>query len=201
MSTDNNGSYALDRLIGDLKINEIARLEPGLKNERLRRTSDGSFAGVNFPRDEKVIAVETTYNPDDPTITVNVQKRRWEQLMEDYQGRMNAETGKIFESDHVDVSSEAIALNSQALCGHADEDPKGLPEFIWPAFYPSGSVRGKGTTASLPSELTMWARLGHPCGRDFLATEFLAQHPEFSWQAEFLKDMKSHSWTLFKARK
>ncbi|MGQ9673607.1 MAG: hypothetical protein ACUVV5_10820 [Candidatus Aminicenantales bacterium] len=201
ISTDNNGAYALDWLIGDLKTNEIAQLEPGLKNQRLRRTSDGSLAGVNFPRDEKIIAKETTYNPVDPTITVNVRKRRWEQLIEDHQGRINAETGKLFDSDHVDASSGAIALNSQVLCGHAEEDPKGLLEFIWPAFYPASSLQGKGTTASLRKELTMWARMGQPCGRDFLATEFLAKHPEFSWQAEFLKDMKSHPETLFKAGK
>lgn len=200
MSTDNNGAYANDWLIGDLKTNEIARLELGLKNQRLWRTSDGYFAGANFPCDEKVIAEETTYNPQDPAITVNVRKRRWEQLMEEYKGRINAETGKLFEADHVDTSSGAIALNSQILCGHVDEDPRGLPEFIWPAFYPAGSVQGKVTTASLATELTMWARMGHPCGRDFLATEFLAMHPEFSWQAEFLKDMKSYPWTLFKAR-
>jgi len=201
MMTGNNGAYANDWLVGDLKTNEIARLELGLKNQRVWRTTDGYFVGANFPCDEKVIAEETTYKPDDPTLTVNVRRARWEQLMEEYKGRINAETGKLFEADHLDASSGTVALNSQVLCGHVDEDPRGLPEFIWPAYYPAGSVQGKVTTAALASELKMWARMGHPCGRDFLAAEFLAKHPEFSWQAEFLKDMKSHPWTLFEAKK
>jgi hypothetical protein len=201
MTTDNNGAYANDWLVGDLKTNEIARLELGLKNQRLWRTADGYFAGANFPCDEKVIAEETTYKPDDLNLTVNVRKARWEQLMEEYKGRINAETAKLFEADHFDASSGSVALNSQVLCGHVDEDPRGLPEFIWPAYYPAGSVQGKVTTAALAGELKMWARMGHPCGRDFLAAEFFSKHPEFSWQAEFLKDMKSYPWTLFEAKK
>jgi hypothetical protein len=201
MTTDNNGAYANDWLVGDLKTNEIARLELGLKNQRLWRTADGYFAGANFPCDEKVIAEETTYKPDDLNLTVNVRKARWEQLMEEYKGRINAETAKLFEADHLDASSGSVALNSQVLCGHVDEDPRGLPEFIWPAYYPAGSVQGKVTTAALAGELKMWARMGHPCGRDFLAAEFFSRHPEFSWQAEFLKDMKSYPWTLFEAKK
>lgn len=201
MKTGNNGAYANDWLIGDVKTNEIARLELGLKNQRIWRTTDGYFVGANFPCDEKVIAEETTYKPEDSTLTVNVRKARWEQLMEEFKGRINAETGKLFEADHLDASTGAVVLNSQVLCGHVDEDPRGLPEFIWPAYYPAGSVQGKVTTAALASELKLWARMGHPCGRDFLVAEFLAKHPEFSWQAPFLKDMKSHPWTLFEAKK
>ncbi len=201
MTTDNNGAYANDWLVGDLKTNEIARLELGLKNQRVWRTTDGYFVGANFPCDEKVIAEETTYKPDDPTLTVNVRKARWEQLMEEFKGRINAETAKLFVADHLDVTKGVETMNNQVLCGHVDEDPRGLPEFIWPAFYPAGSVQGKVTTAALASELRMWARMGHPCGQDFIAADFLAKHPEYSWQASFLKDMKSHPWTLFQAKK
>ena len=47
----------------------------------------------------------------------------------------------------------------------------------------------------------MWARMGHPCGEDFLSGPFLEKHPEFQWQALYLKDMKANPWTLFKAEK
>jgi len=43
------------------------------------------------------------------------------------------------------------------------------------------------------------ARAGHPCGADFTAKEFLAQHPEYAWQAPLLRDMKAGPWTEFKS--
>ena len=43
------------------------------------------------------------------------------------------------------------------------------------------------------------ARMGHPCGRDFLVGPFLKAHPEYSWQAPLLRDMKAGPWTLFRA--
>src|SRR5512136_2712060 len=101
----NNGAYANDWLVGDLKTNEIARLELGLKNQRLWRTGDGYFVGANFASDPKVIAEETTYNPDDPKLTVNSRKARWEMLMEENKGKIDAEYGKLFEGDHFDASS------------------------------------------------------------------------------------------------
>jgi hypothetical protein len=121
--------------------------------------------------------------------------------MEQYKGKINAEAGKLFEADHLDAASGAEASNSRTLCGHVDEDPQGLPEFIWSAHYPAGSVQGKVTTAALAKELKLWARKGHPCGRDFLAADFFAAHPEYAWQAPFLKDMKAFDWTLFEAKR
>jgi hypothetical protein len=43
--------------------------------------------------------------------------------------------------------------------------------------------------------------MGHPCGQDFRAEEFLAKHPEFSWQKPFLHDLKAFPWTQFEAKK
>jgi hypothetical protein len=201
MSAGNNGAYANDWLVGDLKTNEIARLELGLKNQGLWRTGDGYYVGANFPSDPKVIAEETTYRPDDPKLSVNVRKARWVKLMEENKGKINAETAKLFEGDHIDEAAGAIAANGRTLCGHVDEDPAGLPEFIWGPFYPAGSVQGKVTTAALAGDLKLWARMGHPCGRDFVASEFFTAHPEHAWQGKFLKDMKAYPWALFEAKK
>lgn len=200
MSQGNNGAYANDWLVGDLKTNEIARLELGLKNQRLWRTSDGYYVGANFPCDPKVIAEETTYNPDDPKLTVNARKARWQKLMEENKGKIDAESGKLFEGDHFDESAGAIAVNGRTLCGHIDEDPTGVPEFIWGPYFPAGSVQGKVTTAALAKELKLWARMGHPCGRDFIASEFFTAHPEYAWQGKFLKDMKAYPWAQFAAK-
>jgi hypothetical protein len=201
MTTDNNGGYANDWLVGDLKTNEIARLELGLKNYRVWRASDGYFIGSNFASDPKLIAEETTFDPNDQTQSVLVRKKRWEELMAVYKGKINAELGKAFEADHVDAATGAPAANGNVLCGHVDTDPNGLPEFTWAPYCPGGAVQGKVTTAALAKDMKFWARMGHPCGEDFLAADFLAKHPEFQWQGKFLKDMKAHPWTLFEGKK
>ena len=201
MSADNNGAYANDWLIGDTKTGEIAKFELGLKNQRLWRTTDGYYVGSNFPGDEKVIAEETTFDPGDSGQSVLVRKARWEQLMEEYKGYIDVEDGKLFEADHVDMATGKSGSNSNVLCGHVDEDPRGTPEFSWAPFSPAGSVQGKVTSSALVREMKMWAHMGHPCGRDFVAAEFLAAHPEYGWQAPFLKDLKSCPWTLFESRK
>jgi len=199
MSGDNNGAYANDWLVGDTKTNEIAKFELGLKNQRLWRAADGYFIGSNFPADEKVIAEETTFDPDDRTQSVLVRKARWEALMEEYKGYIDVEDAKLFEADHVDVSTGKTASNSNVLCGHVDEDPKGTPEFKWAPFSPAGSVQAKVASTALIKGMKMWARMGHPCGRDFIAAKFLSAHPEYGWQAPYLKDLKARPWTLFEA--
>lgn len=201
MGEDNNGAYANDWLVGDTKTGEIAKFELGLKNQRLWRTTDGYFVGSNFPGDEKVIAEETTFDPANTGQSVLVRKARWEQLMAEYKGYIDVEDGKLFEADHVDLATGKEGFNSNVLCGHVDEDPKGTPEFSWAPFSPAGSVQGKVTSSALVKEMKMWAHMGHPCGRDFVAKEFLAAHPEFAWQKPYLKDLKAQPWTLFEAKR
>jgi hypothetical protein len=201
LGADNNGAYANDWLVGDTKTGEIAKFELGLKNQRLWRTTDGCFVGANFPGDAKVIAEETTFDPSNAAQSVLVRKARWDQLMEEYKGYIDVEDGKLFEADHIDMATGASGLNSNTLCGHVDEDPKGTPEFSWAPFAPAGSVQAKVTSSALVREMKMWAHMGHPCGRDFIAKTFLARHPEYRWQAPYLKDLKAQPWTLFEARR
>src|SRR5579872_6097300 len=65
MTSGNNGGYANDWLVGDIKTNEIARLELGLKDHKVWRTKDGVYVGSNFPSDPKLMKEETTFNPLD----------------------------------------------------------------------------------------------------------------------------------------
>ncbi len=200
MTTDGNGAYANDWLVGDLKTNEIARLELGLKNHPVWRTKDGCFIGSNFPLDEKLIREETAFDPKDKSQGTLVRKVRWEKLMEEYKGRIDAETGKRFEGDHFDASTGKRASNGNVLCGHIDNDPRGWPP-NWGPYCPAGAVQGKVTTAALAKDMKFWARMGHPCGEDFLAAPFLAKHPEYKWQEKYLRDMKANPWTLFEAKR
>jgi Phospholipase B len=201
MTADNNGAYANDWLVGDTKTGEIAKYELGLKNQRLWRTRDGYFVGSNFPGDDRVIAEETTFDPANTRQSVLVRKARWEQLMEEYKGYIDVEDGKLFEADHVDLATGRAGSNSNVLCGHVDEDPQGTPEFSWAPFSPAGAVQGKVTSSALAKEMRLWAHMGHPCGRDFVAADFLAARPEFAWQKPYLKDLVARPWTLFEAKR
>ena len=201
MTTGNNGGYANDWLVGDTKTNEIARLELGLKNFKVWRTKDGIYTGSNFPSDPKLIAEETTFSTTDSTNSPNSRRRRWEKLTNDYKGKIDAETGKTIEGDSYNELTKAKEASRCVLAGRVDTDPKGCPEWGWPAFYPGGTVQGKVTTAALAKDLKFWAHMGNPNGDDFLAAPFFQLHPEFNWQAKYLHDMKSNPWTLFEAKK
>ncbi len=99
------------------------------------------------------------------------------------------------------MSAGKEAVNGRVLCGHVDEDALGTPEMTWGPFFLAGAVQGKVTTAALAGELKMWARMGHPCGRDFVVADYMAKHPDQAWQTKYLRDMKAHPWALFEGKK
>jgi hypothetical protein len=198
----NNGGYANDWLIGDTKTNEVAKLELGLKNYKVWRSKDTAMIGSNFPSDEKLIKEETTFDVNDKTTSPNARKLRMEQLvLVDLKGKINLETGKQIEGDHMDATQNKKANNKCVICGHIDEDAKGCAEWDLPAYYPMGAVQGKVTTADLAKNMQLWAHMGHPCGQDFIGETFYKAHPEFEWQSKYLKNMKAYPWTMFEARK
>ena len=60
-------------------------------------------------------------------------------------------------------------------------------------------MQGKVTDSQMTKDMELVARAGHPCGEDFLAKPFLAAHPEYDWQAPYLRDMKAGPWTEFRS--
>jgi hypothetical protein len=201
MTAGNNGGYANTWLVGDTKTNEIGKLDLGLKHTRLWRTHDGAFVGSNFATDEKLLAEETTFDSRDSSNSPIARERRWLQLMDQYRGKLTAESGMAIEADHGDVTTGKTAMNRCVLCGHIDKDGRGAPWWDEGPYYPMGTVQGKVTTAALAKEMKFWARMGHPCGEDFIASAFLTEHPEYKWQEPYLIDMKSNPWTLFEAKR
>jgi hypothetical protein len=201
MTTGNNGGYANDWLVGDIKTNEIARLELGLKNHPVWRTKDGIYAGSNFPSDPKLTKEETTFDSTDANNSPNSRKRRWHELTEQYKGRIDASAARTIESDSYSTLTKVKESSRCVIAGRVDTDPKGCPEWGWPPYYPGGTVQGKVTTSAMARSLTFWAHMGNPSGEDFVAAPFFQLHPEFQWQAEFLHDMKASPWTLFEAKK
>jgi len=96
MKDGNNGGYANDWLVADMRHNEIASLELGLKNVELKRTKDGYFTGANYPINEKLLKEETNYNPNDPSVSGNARRARWEELMKENKGKIDLAAGKKF---------------------------------------------------------------------------------------------------------
>jgi hypothetical protein len=195
----NNGGYANDWLIGDRKTDEIAYLELGLKNTPLWRTKDGYFVSSNFARDAKVLTEETTFDSSDLSSSPNARRVRWEELIEENKGAIDVDMAEQFLADHFDSFEKKQHANERTLCGHAEVVAKGIPEWDWNPYYPGGAVQGKASDSRMAAKMSLRARAGHPCGQDFIAKDFLGQHPEYDWEKSVLRDMKAGPWTTFTA--
>jgi hypothetical protein len=199
MLNGNNGGYANDWLLADNKTGEIAQFELGLKAYKVWRTKDGFFTGSNWARDPKVLKEETTFDPNNPETSPNARRARLDQLMASSSGRIDVEMAEKLLSDHFDTYAKIEDADERTLCGHADTSPRGVNVWEWGAFCPGGAVQGKVMDSAMASAMSFVARAGHPCGSDFIAASFLKAHPEYSWQAPLLRDMKAGPWTVFKA--
>ena len=201
MMAGNNGGYANDWLVGDIKTGEIARLELALKHPRVWRTFDGYYTGSNVAQDAQVRAEEARgMDYHDPSTSPNARWARWQSLMRKHYGQIDRELARHMLADHYDSYVEAYNPGSRTLCGHVEYDPNGLPEWGWGPYYPGGAIDAKVTDSEWASQMMFWAKFGHSCDIPFLAEPFLRAHPEYEWQALYLKDLPSFPWTVFKAR-
>ena len=199
MLEGNNGGYANDWLLGDNQTGEIAQFELGLKAHQVWRTKDGYFVGSNFARDPEVLAKDTTFDIHNLKTSPNARRVRWEQLMKESKGQIDVEMAEKFMADHYDSYRKKLVPDERSLCGHEDLSPRGEPIWGCEPYNPGGAVQGKVMDATMAEAMSFYARMGHPCGIDFLAVPFLKAHPEFAWEAPLLRDMKAGPWTLFKA--
>jgi hypothetical protein len=198
MLDGNNGGYANDWLLGDRKTGEIAQLELGLKAYKLWRTKDGVFAGSNWARDPKVLKEDTPeFDPKDQQSSPNARRARWDELLNENKGKIDVELAEKMLGDHLDSYQKKEDSNERTLCGHVDGSTRGVKQWAWGPNFPGGAVQGKAMDAAMAKDMRMVARVGHPCGGDFLAKPFLAAHAEYSWQEPYLRDMKAGPWTEF----
>ncbi len=197
MKEKNNGGYANNWLIGDNNTGEIASLELGLKNQILQRTKDGYFVGANFPVNEKLIKEETSFDVNDLSTTPNARKLRWEQIVKENKGKIDVDAAMKFIGDHYDTWRKKEKASGTTLCGHFDEDEVAATYWGLDNFSTYGAVQGEATDGNLAKDMKLWAIMGHPCGEAFIAKDFLAAHPEYSYQKEYLRDMPGEKWTLF----
>ncbi|MGA8026434.1 MAG: C45 family peptidase [Bryobacteraceae bacterium] len=197
MEDGKNGGYANKWLVGDRKTNEIGRLELGLRYVTLERTKDGYFVGSNFPINPKLVAEETDF-PKDPNTPNEVRHRRWDQLMAEYKGRIDVEAGKKFETDHYDALTKEIDPNERTICGHIDKSSRGLKPWQDP-YGPAGAAEAKVADSAMAEKMSFVAGMGHPCGLEFHAAEFLKAHKEYAWQSSLLEDLKANPWIVVSA--
>src|SRR5205085_1044834 len=190
MLESNNGGYANDWLLADRKTGEVARFELGLKNHKVWRSKDGYFVGSNFPSDPKLMKEETTFDPNDQSSSMNARHARWDQLMQQNKGKIDATLAQKFLSDHYDTFQKKEEANERTLCGHVEVSPRGIKDWEWGPFHPGGTVQAKSADASMAKgdQMSFYARTGHACGTDFNKADFLKQHPEYNWQAPVLTD-------------
>ncbi len=197
MLKGNNGGYANDWLLGDRKTGEIARFELGLTHYHVWRSHNGYFVGSNFPSDPALIAQETSFNPNDPSLSENARHIRWKQLMKQYKGRIDVQLAEQFLADHYDTYLKKISPDQRTLCGHVDLVPEGVPTWHWGPYNPGGAVQGKVTDSRMAAAMSFIARRGHPCGMNFLVGPFLKAHPQYDWEAPYLRNMIAGPWTVF----
>ncbi|HUK25225.1 MAG TPA: C45 family peptidase [Terriglobales bacterium] len=198
MEDGNNGGYANNWLIGDINTNEIADLELGLKNVTLQRKKDGYFVGSNFPVNPKLAREETDFKVGDMSVSANARHVRWEELMEQYKGKIDVAAAQQFLADHYDTYEKKDDPDERTLDGHIDLSPRG--DGTWqPPFGIAGAVQNKVTDAAMAAKMELTAADGHACGMNFIAASDLKSHPQFDWQQGLLRDMDAHAWTTFAA--
>jgi hypothetical protein len=170
LGTKNNGLYANEWLIGDLKANEIAMFELGTKESRLWRSSKnqwfegtkGFYWGNNNPKDLMVRIEATPADSDEKP-----EKRVWEPDERD-------EAWLKFYKDHAGKIDGRLAR--KALCDEVLAQPH--------------SLDAKYATAAMAEKLTTWAMYGPPTGKPWKPTdEQKKAHPE-------IKALVAHPWTV-----
>ena len=196
MIKNNNGAYANSWLLGDLKTNEIARLELGLKHHSLEKKTTGYISGSNVTDNIKILREETKATYDDIRHRAVARRERWKQLMKKHYGKIDVEIAKRMLADHYDVYLEKENPSSRTICGHHELDDGSIPGSRG-AYYPGGATDGKVVDSNLAKNWQFWAKWGSSCDIGFDAKQFLEKHTQYDWLTGYLKDLPAKPWTIF----
>ncbi len=199
MIKNNNGAYANSWLVGDIKTNEIARLELGLENHSLEKKKSGYFTGSNVASNIKILREETNASYDDIRSFCVARRVRWNQLMKKYYGKIDVEKAKRMLADHYDVYLGEEKPSSRTICGHWYLDNGSVPGSLG-AYLPGGTIDGKVLDANMAAKWEFWAKWGSSCNIGFDADEFLEKHPQYDWLKGYLKSLPAMPWTIFKCK-
>jgi len=184
ISAGNNGGYANTWLLGDLKTNEIGKLQLGLTATEFDHTADGAYYSANYAENPKIIAQECYPGAaDNPSCTHRAA--RWQQVLNANKGHINAELARSFLEDTTDGITGAKGATGTTLCGKGGF---------------SGACNAKVTTSALAAKMQTWARMNIPDGESFSTASLAQRVPGFAdGLGKYLKDMNPEPWTLFTA--
>ncbi len=202
MIDGNNGGYANTWLFGDVRTNEIARLELGLKYHSVERTKDGFYAGSNITENIPLMRGETEEDFDNIKLSDVARRERWRQLFDQWMGKVDAERGKLMLGDHYDVYAGKELPGDRSLCGHWElaPDPAGTSSDAWAKpYYPAGAMDGKVVDARMAREMSFWGKWGSSCDIPFDAQKFLKEHRQYDYLQGYLKSRPAQPWTVFKS--
>jgi hypothetical protein len=202
----NSGDYANAWLIGNIKTNEIMRLELGLNYHHVEKTKNGYFIGFNGVYDTRIRLKECDGNTgfDDIQSGRGARRKRLDDLMNIYKGKLNISNAKNIISDHYDSFLEKHVKSSRTICGHYEEDDSKHSNSFnhkFKPFQPRGAVDGSVCDSSMASQMSFLARWGNSCGTPFIVKTFCKLHPEWKHLSPFLLDRYQQPWALFKVLK
>lgn len=197
----NSGDYANSWLIADIKSNEIARIELGLKYHSVDRTKNGYLIGFNAPYDPRIRNIEVVNSGFyDIRRHQGARRVRLSQLMKKYKGKLNIELAKKILGDHYDVYLKKDNNPcSRTICSHYDLDAR---EYMSQSdrpkpFAPHGAVDGMVCDTNLAENMSFVGRFGNSCGIPFYKDKYCKEHIQYSNFCYFLKDRPSQPWTKF----
>jgi hypothetical protein len=197
----NSGDYANSWLIADIKTNEIARIELGLKFHSVDRTKNGYLIGFNAPVDPRVRNIEVNNSGFyDIRRHQGARRVRLTQLMQKYKGKLNVELAKKILADHYDVYLKKDNNPcSRTICSHYDLDAREyMSQSDRPVPYaPHGAVDGIVCDTTLALNMSFVGRFGNSCGIPFYKDKYCKENIQFSNICYFLKDRPSQPWTKF----
>ncbi|MCX5691030.1 MAG: C45 family autoproteolytic acyltransferase/hydrolase [Planctomycetota bacterium] len=180
----NNGGYANTWLIGDRKTGEIAKLELGLQNAIVSRTTSGAYFGANFAESDAIKA-------ECPGMSFRHWPRRdrWQQLMDEYKGRIDQSAAQSFLGDTTNPKTGAKGATGSTLCGRSDLDPSRN-------FHPGGGVSNCIVTSASARQNTLLAKWGFGDDSHFSANGFFeGRGKPHAWMREALHDIAPQPWT------
>jgi hypothetical protein len=193
MRSRGNGGYASTWLVADAGSNKLLKLELGAGAYKMESTSDGYYGSSNLALDSQVRR-ETSFDYSDRSSSGVARMKRWNEALPKAKQQLDVRMGKRLLADHVDSSSGKVNPSRNSICGHVENDPRGLPEWGCGPYYPQGAFDAKIVTSTLLKKFSFYAKWGKSCGSDFNAQYFLKRHPEYSWQAPYLRSIRSRSW-------